>query len=182
MCGGMKYRHTDPETGEITARTVYFPRPQALIPIIDEGAESLVQWGRRETDPDFHSFDVPHNGWARLESIEKEYWQRFEPAQVLIPALEFCEKPEGFERSVWYPAMRANTYLKGLKLIQHDKTFVYVVTHPPTEIFRDIDRVPVIVNADFEIQDSLECAFEEAITKKPKRSKPTTQLGLFDNL
>lgn len=183
MCGGMKYRYTDPETGEITARTVYFPRPQALIPIIDADGERLVQWGRRESDPDFHEFDVPHNGWARIESLDKDYWQRYEPEKVLIPALEFCEKPEGFERSVWYPPMLPDTFLEGLKLNQRGKTFVYVVTHPPQHIFRDIDRVPVIVNADFEIQEPLECAFEEALALQAKRPKPkpATQLGLFDS-
>lgn len=137
MCGGMKYRYTDPETGEITERKVYFPRPHALIPIIDDSGERLVQWGRRERED--LEFEVSQTGWARLENLEKDYWQSYKPFDVLIPALEFCEKPEGFERSVWYPAMRPGTFLRGLRLDWQGKTFVYVVTQKPRLIFRDID-------------------------------------------
>lgn len=179
MCGGMKYRYTDPETGEVSERKVYFPRPQALIPIIDENGERLVQWGRRERED--LEFDVPQTGWARLESLEKDYWRRFKPTNVIIPALEFCEKPEGFPRSVWYPAMRPGTFLRGLKLDQQGKAFVYVVTQQPKLIFRDIDRLPVIVNADFEPQESLECEFEEPSRPKSKSKKINGgQLGLFN--
>lgn len=181
MCGGMKYRHTDPETGEIAERSVYFPRPHALIPIIDDNGESLCQWGRRERED--REFDVPQTGWARLESLEKDYWQRYSPSLVLIPALEFCEKPEGFKLSAWYPSMRPGTYLKGLKLDQQGKTFVYVITQVPRVIFRDIDRVPVIVNADFEPEDELKCDFEAALAAqapKPKRKRGDAgQLGFF---
>jgi hypothetical protein len=52
---------------------------------------------------------MPITGWARLEKIENSYWQRFQPAKVLIPALTFCEKPAGFDKSLWYPPMQPDT-------------------------------------------------------------------------
>jgi hypothetical protein len=44
----------------------------------------------------------------------------------------------------------------GLKLANAGKNFVYVVTRPPERVFRDIDRVPVIVDKEFSIQKPLE--------------------------
>ncbi len=54
----------------------------------------------------------------------------------------------------------------GLKLAKAGKSFVYVVTRPPERIFRDIDRVPVIVDRGLEIQEPLELELQG-------------QLGLF---
>lgn len=102
------------------------------------------------------AYDVPVTGWARIEKIDADYWQRFEPAKVLIPALAFCEKPAGFDKSLWYPPMQPGTFLMGLKLERQGKGFVYLVTRPPERIFRNIDRMPVIVDKEFVIQEPLE--------------------------
>lgn len=62
--------------------------------------------------------------------------------------------------------MHPGTFLMGLKLAKAGKSFVYVVTRPPERIFRDIDRVPVIVDRGLEIQEPLELELQG-------------QLGLF---
>lgn len=166
MCGGMTYKYPNPETRQLETRRVFFPYPHAQVPILSDGGEVLLsQWGKRskEEDPEY---DVPVTGWARLEKLDADYWQRFEPAKVLIPAMKFSEKPVGFDKSLWYPPLRPQTFLMGLRLVKADKSFIYVVTRPPERIFRDIDRVPVIVDGEFAFQEPLELELQQ-------------QLGLF---
>ena len=116
MCGGMTYKYPNPETRQLEVRRVFFPRPHAQVPMVSDDGEILLhQWGKRSKEED-PAHDVPVTGWARIEKLDADYWQRFEPAKVLIPALEFCEKPAGFDKSLWYPPMRPDTFLMGLKL------------------------------------------------------------------
>lgn len=156
MCGGMTYKYPNPETQQLETRRVFFPYPHAQVPVLSEDGEILLhQWGKRSKEED-PAYDVPVTGWARIEKLADSYWQRFEPTKVLIPALKFCEKPAGFEKSLWYPPLQPQNFLMGLMLPKADKSFIYVVTRPPEKIFRDIDRVPVIVDMDFNIQEPLE--------------------------
>ena len=75
MCGGMTYQYKNPETRQLEERKVFFPRPHAEIPVIDEdGVILLHQWGRRskEENPEY---EVPVTGWARVDKLESGYWQ-----------------------------------------------------------------------------------------------------------
>lgn len=174
MCGGMKYNTTDPESGQAVERTVYFPRPKCQIPAISDGGEvEFFTWGTRDKN-EFPGVDVPQTGWARFTSLEKDYWQRHNPVKVLIPAIEFCEKPTGFKKSVWFPPLKPDTYLLGLKLVKEGMGFVYVVTVEPPEVyFGDIDRLPAIVKPDFSMADIIE-PYHDDLTKFAKG-----QLKLF---
>ena len=50
MCGGMSYQYIDPKTGEIKTRKVYFPIPNAKIPVVapDQSEPAFFQWGKRK--------------------------------------------------------------------------------------------------------------------------------------
>ncbi len=165
MCGGLKYTHAHPETGEIIERKVFFPIPHAEIPILDEGASSpslreragvrgvlktrLVQWGRRKGEDE--EYDVPQTGWARLQSLAEGRWNRYSPRRVKIPALCWMEKDSARE-SHWFD-MAPDTCLLGVDIKKGGKEFVYIVTKPaPPEFAHIHDRIPLIV-------ETASCAF-----------------------
>src|SRR3989338_3510238 len=88
MCSGGIY--LDITTNKLIR--VFFPIPNVLIPVIDQnGAYFLCQWGQRENDKDLVK-ELPITGWARFESLEKEFWTKHNPKKVTIPFKSFFEK------------------------------------------------------------------------------------------
>lgn len=152
MCGGITYTYPNPETGQKETRRVYFPQPHAQVPVIDDGgAIHLCQWGRRNEQED-SEYDVPVTGWARSTKLDSGYWKRYNPDQVLIPAMRFSEKGK-LPKSRWFD-MPQDTYIMGLKILQRDKGFIYVVTNPAIgELEKIHPRMPLVVNADFSPAD-----------------------------
>ena len=145
MCGGLRFKIPDSTTAEM--RQVFFPRPHAEIPILDEGDTRLVQWGKRAgEDPEIH---VPQTGWARESSLKSDYWQQYQPTLHLIPGLEFAEKGQ-LKKSRWFP-LPASVYLLGLKIEKAGKNFVYVVTNPALGALEKIHpRMPLLVDAQMQ--------------------------------
>lgn len=157
MCGGMNFLYKNPETRQLEARRVFFPQPHAQIPVLnaDDDVE-LLQWGRRQKEED-PEYGVPVTGWAKADKLKSDFWQRYNPEEVLIPAFRFSEKGK-LPKSKWFD-MPEGTFLMGLKIHKKDKSFIYVVTNPAIGALEAIHpRMPLVVNkdfspADFEIQD-----------------------------
>jgi putative SOS response-associated peptidase YedK len=146
MCGGMSYQYVDPETGEIKTRKVYFPIPQAKIPVIEEETEtiSLCQWGRRHGEDE--NFDVPITGWARLLSLKEGKWNQYQPTKVKIPATAWMEK-DADRQSHWFD-MDDGQAILGVRIEQRGKAFVYVVTRPAEGAMSAIhERMPMLVSS-----------------------------------
>lgn len=146
MCGGMEYQYTDPATGQILTRKVYFPIPRARIPVIleDEAPEPVItmcRWGRRQgEDPEF---DVPVTGWARLLSLKEGKWNQYNPKRIKIPALRWMEKDDE-KQSHWFN-MTPDRAILGVLLENRGEHFAYVVTKPSIGLFADVhDRMPVV--------------------------------------
>lgn len=142
MCNGGSY--LDITTNKLIK--VFFPIPNVLIPIVDEsGSYLLCQWGQREGDKDLIK-ELPITGWARIESLEKEYWRKYNPKEVMIPFKSFFEKDKN---DPIYPKNKSaefkleeNQYLKGLVIEHEKKNIVYVITKPIENWIHD--RHPVI--------------------------------------
>lgn len=145
MCGGMSYQYIDPETGEIKTRKVYFPIPQAKVPIIQDetsGNITFCQWGKRNGEDE--EFDVPVTGWARLISLKEGKWNQYNPSKVKIPAIAWMEK-DSDRQSHWFD-MDASHAILGVRLEQKGKAFVYVVTRPAEGEMSNIhERMPMLV-------------------------------------
>ncbi|MBI3590931.1 MAG: hypothetical protein HY094_06080 [Candidatus Melainabacteria bacterium] len=144
-CGGI---YLDITTGKTVK--VFFPIPNALIPIIDQsGMYQICQWGQRETDKDLIK-DLPVGGWTRIESLEKTYWTKHNPKKVLIPFKSFFEKDKNDPS---YPKNKSTEFkleecqlIQGI-LIEHlSKKIVYVLTKQIENWI--CDRYPVIVKVD----------------------------------
>ena len=75
MCGGVRY------TIKKETLRVYFPNPQAQLPILmKDGNISLLPWGRRKEQEG----NLPLGGWARLDSINAGKWEYAQPTPVKI--------------------------------------------------------------------------------------------------
>lgn len=142
MCSGGIY--LDITTNKLIK--VFFPIPNIVIPVIDEkGIYFLCQWGQRENDKELIR-ELPVTGWARAESLEKEYWKKYSPKKVIIPFKSFFEKDK---KDPLYPKNKStefkleeNESLQGL-LIEHEKkNIVYVITKPIQNWIHD--RHPVV--------------------------------------
>lgn len=121
MCGGVQFKHED------KALKVYFPSPQAVLPVrLKSGGHTLIPWGRREED----TGELPIGGWARHESILAGKWDRYFPKPVRLDLLAFMEKDHQ-GRSHWYPLMASNA-IQALVARYDDEQRVYVVTINPT--------------------------------------------------
>lgn len=145
MCGGVEYEYIDPETGERKSRKVYFPIPQAKLPVLREEADDLslefIQWGRRQGEP--AEGDVPVTGWARLISLKEGKWNRYRPRRVKIPALRWMEK-DGQKQSHWFE-MAPNRCILGVEIESAGQKYVYVVTRPSEGEFAAVhDRMPML--------------------------------------
>ena len=83
MCGGVRY------TIKKQTVRVYFPNPQAQLPILmKDGNISLLPWGRRKEQEG----NLPLGGWARLDSINAGKWEYVHPIPVKIAVDAFMEK------------------------------------------------------------------------------------------
>jgi hypothetical protein len=144
MCGGIEYESIHPETGEVTLRKVYFPIPQARLPVIEPESPliKLCQWGRRKEETG-HA-PLPEGGWARLISLKEGKWNRYHPKKVRIPALRWMEK-DATRKSHWFDLPPDQAILGVLIEIQ-DQHIVYVVTRPAEGSFAQVHRrMPFLV-------------------------------------
>ena len=141
-CGGI---YLDITTNKLIK--VFFPIPNILIPVIDrEGVYSICQWGQRKNDKNLVE-ELPITGWARKESLDKPFWTRYNPREVLIPFKSFLEKDRG---DPIYPKNKASEFqlnegeaLQGLLIEYAQRKIVYVVTRPIDNWIHD--RYPVVV-------------------------------------
>ena len=130
MCAGLVFK--DDKNPELTYK-VYFPIPYAKIPIITKDrVKETVFWGRRN-EKEFSETKLPITGWAKIESIKKGWWNRFNPEKVYIPALKYMEKDkEG--KSHWFE-VDDGKYIVGLKVKWNDIVACYIVTIPTPKDF-----------------------------------------------
>lgn len=146
MCGGMEFkRRTELKGGlgiveaeEETIR-VLFPNPRAALRV-DEALDLWLPWGRRSAQPG----DWPEGGWAREESLDKAFWTRWDPVEILVRPARWMEK-DAFRASHWFDPAGA---LRVLSLAKAPGTPLYVVTIPSPPDFASIHpRMPRIVPA-----------------------------------
>jgi hypothetical protein len=122
MCGGVLYAEQGVE------RRVYFPNPQAQLPVRCKGsAVQEVAWGRRKAQAGV----LPQGGWARLDSVKAGVWQRYHPRPVKITVQGFMEKDVAGV-SHWF-AVPVGQYIQGLLAYDGAQARVYVVTVEATE-------------------------------------------------
>ncbi len=120
MCGGVQFKH------EGQTFKVYFPNPQAVLPVhLKAGGHLLLPWGRRKEEPGA----LPAGGWARHESILAGKWDRFFPKPVRLDLEAFMEK-DNQGKSHWYPLTASNA-VQALVARDGDEQRVYVVTITP---------------------------------------------------
>lgn len=143
-CGGL---YLDTTTGNIVK--VFFPIPNARIPVIDmQGSYSICQWGQREKDKEFVP-ELPVTGWARMESLQKDYWLKHEPKKVFIPFKSFYEKDR---EDPTYPKNKATEFkleeeqgLLGLLIKHNEKEYAYPITRHRDNWVHN--RFPVILSS-----------------------------------
>ena len=78
MCGGVEYIYM----GE--KKRVYFPNPQAHLPVRLKNAEiDYLPWGRRKQQLG----QLPMGGWARHDSIKQGVWDKWfpKPVKIIVP-------------------------------------------------------------------------------------------------
>ena len=141
-CGGI---YLDITTNKLIK--LFFPVPNILIPVVDnDGSYFLCQWGQRKNDMELIK-ELPVTGWARIESLDKDYWTKYNPRKVLIPFKSFFEKDK---TSPIYPKNKATEFelkedenLLGLLVENSKKKIVYIITEPITNWIHD--RYPLVV-------------------------------------
>ncbi len=133
MCGGVRYTSNGKDV------KVYYPDPQAKLPIVLKNQDIILQfWGRRGQQPG----RLPLGGWARHDSILAGKWDYTHPKPVKIAVESFMEKDRN-KKSHWFD-LQTGTYIQGLIARFDDECRVYVVTIKPD--FKAIhDRWPRIV-------------------------------------
>ena len=143
MCCGGTY--LDITTNKLIK--VFFPIPNVIIPVVDQdGTHQLCQWGQREKDKNLVK-ELPLTGWARIESLEKEYWTSHNPKKILIPFKSFFEKdhfdPEYPKNKSTEFKLANEEYLQGLLIESPVKRIVYVITKEIKDWIHD--RYPIVV-------------------------------------
>lgn len=152
MCGGFEFlRHPERLAEEellpalrgtgagLAVIRVTFPNPRAALRV-DPEQDLWLPWGRRRGDPG----DWPEGGWARRESLDKAYWQRWRPVPVCIRAHRWMEK-DYTRTSRWFD-LEGRAVLC-LRLDAAPGTPLYVVTEPAVGAYlaEVHGRAPVIV-------------------------------------
>jgi hypothetical protein len=102
-----------------------------LLPIRQGKAIRLIDWGNRDA-----SLPLPKTGWARLESLLEQKWDRLKPKVVLIPAVRGCEK------KVWF---ELTGDIKAVLVEKDGMERVFMITEAATPEFREMtghDRMP----------------------------------------
>lgn len=141
-CGGI---YLDITTNKLIK--VFFPIPNILIPVINQNGECfLSQWGQRESDKNLMK-DFPVTGWARLESLHKDYWKKYKPVEVTVPFTSFFEKNHN---DPLYPKNKATEFklepsqaLKGILIEYEGRKVTYIVTKQIENWFHD--RYPLVI-------------------------------------
>jgi hypothetical protein len=125
--------------------TPYFPNPYATLPVLSKnGTITLLPWGRRQSQLG----NLPLGGWAKLESIQKNVWQKYFPKAVKLPITRFAEKDsEG--KTHWFK-VQDDQFIQGLLARYDNEVRVYIVTVTPTEPEVIHDRWPrILVRPEF---------------------------------
>ena len=129
-------------------RRMYFHNPLATLPIITKTNNViLMPWGRRRQQEG----NLPLGGWARLETIYKKRWDRWQPQPVKIPVKSFMEKSHDGSNH-WFDLIKGQC-LQGLVASYKYERRVYVVTIEPEQENAWYYRWPRIINQGYK-----ECA------------------------
>lgn len=102
-----------------------------MLPIEQGKNIRLMDWGNRDK-----TLNLPKTGWARLESLEKGWWNHLHPKVVLIPAIQGCEK------KVWFDLP---SKIRAVVVKKEDQQRVYMITVPATPDYQNLtkhDRMP----------------------------------------
>lgn len=120
--------------------TVYFARPNALLPVqLQSGETHLVTWGRKQHE----NSEMPLGGWALLDSVHGGKWSQYLPKPVRIPITKFMQTD--FEGKIhWYDIAKGQ-YVQGLLAHCDEEYRVYIVTIIPELLDICHDRWPRIV-------------------------------------
>lgn len=132
MCGGLIFK-TNKNEQFITA---YFPRPYTKIYGVNRELKIIeAYWGKRD-EIEFKDINMPKTGWARIESLEKGFWNKFEYTKVLIPAYKYMEKDKT-GHSHWF-MLNENEFIEAILIVKENLNFIYIVTVPSTEEYSKI--------------------------------------------
>lgn len=130
MCGGIGFKLSQIPESELetyysdsqldsfrtTGTTVtYFWDTQPVLPIIVDNKKHLVEWGNRDA-----TIALPKTGWAKIESIEKGFWEHLHPQFVTIPAIR------GYEKGVWFDI--TGNGIRGIVVEKGDVKRAYMLT------------------------------------------------------
>jgi len=150
VCGGMEFQKRahrlapgelfEAIRGSGAGIQVFFPHPKAAL-LVDPERDLWLPWGRRKEQPGAW----PEGGWARQESLAKPFWQRWQPAEVVVRPSRWMEK-DPRRRSHWFDLEEGQGILC-LRLDGVTGTPLYVVTRPASgEYQAEIhDRIPVVI-------------------------------------
>jgi len=138
MCAGLIIKH------EIK---IYFPNPKAILEGYDKNGEYFAGvWGRRNEN-ELKSSNLPITGWARKESINKGYWNKYSPKRLYIHAKSFMEK-DSEKNSHWFD-LKNNESLAGIMCKWDSINVIYIVTDiPPSDMKHIHDRWPLILKIE----------------------------------
>ena len=142
-------------THEGIDKRIYFHNPTATLPVIKKNDNIImIPWGRRQKQKGI----LPLGGWARLESIYKGQWDRWQPQPVKIPIKAFMEKSHDGANH-WFDLIKGQC-LQGLVAHNQYEQRIYIVTIEPEQENAWYYRWPRIMNlnykecvADFRLSD-----------------------------
>ncbi len=100
--------------------------PHPLLPVRKKDEIVLFDWGHRDGDR-----NLPKTGWARLESLSQNAWDRYNPIVVRIPAHYGCEK------KVWF-AVQGD--IRGILIREGNYSCVYMITQEATEAYKALTK------------------------------------------
>lgn len=135
-------------TFENNDRRVYFHNPIATLPIITKTNNLILMPRERRKQ---QQGKLPLGGWARLETIYKGQWDRWQPQPVKIPVKTFMEKSHD-DSNHWFDLVKGQC-LQGLVARNQHEQRVYIVTIKPAQENAWYYRWPRIIN-----QGHKECA------------------------
>tara|TARA_R110002167_G_scaffold202049_1_gene405778 strand:+ start:6963 stop:7379 length:417 start_codon:yes stop_codon:yes gene_type:complete len=123
MCVGVIYQY------ESRVIKTYFTNPKSSLPVLmKNGSIQLLPWGRRQKQ----SGALPLGGWARIESIETGFWDKYFPIPVKLMVNEFFSE-ETATGNIKCRTITEGSFMQGLVATDRQEIRVYVVTITPTE-------------------------------------------------
>lgn len=148
MCAGfIFYKKNNLEFKE---QKVFFPIPNVKIPYFtNDGIIDLAYWGiRNKSEQETLKVNFPITGWAKIESIKKGNWNKYNPLKVYIPAIKFMEKDKN-KNSHWFE-LKNDEFVLAILVLKDNLKFCYIVTMPSVSPFNLIhDRWVILVNKNF---------------------------------